>query len=87
MKYFYNPATGLYARAWKMRNGLRTNIRKQALEWKELHRLRKNVRDRIALLNLADAGPVVPGLGSHRDSRLHSPFHMYFFIDDTGESE
>lgn len=78
MKYFYDPATGLYARAWKIR---RTN-----LEWKKLHRLRKNVRDRIALLNLADAGPVVPGLGSHRDSKL-LPYHMYFFIDDTGESE
>lgn len=86
MKYFYDPVTGLYARAWKMRKGMRIEIRRTNLEWKELHRLRKNVRDRIALLNLADAGPTVPGLGSHRDSKL-MPYHMYFFLDDTGESE
>lgn len=86
MKYFYNPATGLYARAWKWRQGQRIDIKRTKLEWKELHRLRKNVRDRIALLNIADAGPIVPGLGSHRDSSLHRPLHMYFFYD-TGESE
>lgn len=87
MKYYYNPVTGLYGRAWKWRQGQRIDIDPDRLQWKELHRLGKNVRDRIALLNLADAGPVVPGLGSHRDSRPYPLYHMYFLIDDTGESE
>ena len=87
MKYFYNPATGLYARAWKKRKGQRVDINSDRLKWKELNDFSKKMRDRIALLNLTDSGgPVVPGLGSHRDSMLHPAYHMYFFYD-TGESE
>lgn len=82
LKLFYDPKTGLYAKARRMRKGNVVDISHNQLKWKEFVALRSRVRDKISLLNLAEDATDIPGLGAHRQSRLYPAWHMYYIRNE-----
>ena len=83
LKLFYDPKTGLYAKARRVRKGKIVEISHNQLKWKEYDALRSIVRDKIAILNMVDNPFEIPSLGSHRQSKMFPQRHMYFIHNET----